>query len=132
MEKEELGWRVSVLPIPTFHCILCTCNTYIYNSQWWNAGMGNTDTLHPNCCFCSFSIPTSSIDLMHMLACTFKVCEVCLHVGSSHVVFLNCSLQLPGQEKHFGILFIPHHIVVHEIQLSVQTCPKIMAERGTF
>ena len=28
-------------------------------SQWWNAGMGNTDTLHPNSCFCSFSIPTS-------------------------------------------------------------------------
>ena len=23
-------------------------------SQWWNAGMGNTDTLHPNS---SFSIP---------------------------------------------------------------------------
>ena len=30
-------------------------------SQWWNAGMGNTDTLHPNSCFCSFSIPTSEI-----------------------------------------------------------------------
>ena len=29
MEKEqtqELGWRVSVLPIPAFHCTLCTCN----------------------------------------------------------------------------------------------------------
>ena len=23
--------------------------------------MGNTDTLHPNSCFCSFSIPTSEI-----------------------------------------------------------------------
>ena len=30
-------------------------------SQWWNAGMGNTDTLHPNSCFCSFSIPTSKM-----------------------------------------------------------------------
>ena len=28
----------------------------------WNAGMGNTDTLHPNSCFCSFSIPTSKIN----------------------------------------------------------------------
>ena len=27
-------------------------------AQWRNAGMGNTDTLHPNSCFCS-SIPTS-------------------------------------------------------------------------
>ena len=26
-----------------------------------HAGMGNTDTLHPNSCFCSFSIPTSEI-----------------------------------------------------------------------
>ena len=26
-QKQELGWRVSVLPIPAFHCILCTCNT---------------------------------------------------------------------------------------------------------
>ena len=42
-QKQELGWRVSVLPIQ------------------WNAGMGNTDTLHPNSCFCSFSIPTSEI-----------------------------------------------------------------------
>ena len=29
------------------------------HSVEWNAGMGNTDTLHPNSCFCSFSIPTS-------------------------------------------------------------------------
>ena len=26
-QKQELGWRVAVLPIPAFHhCILCTCN----------------------------------------------------------------------------------------------------------
>ena len=50
--KQEFGWRVSVLPIPTFHCILCRL-------QCWNAGMGNTDTLHPNSCFCSFSNPIS-------------------------------------------------------------------------
>ena len=37
------------------HCVHATHN----GSQWWNAGMGNTDTLHPNSCFCSFSIPTS-------------------------------------------------------------------------
>ena len=23
-QKKELGWRVSLLPIPAFHCILCT------------------------------------------------------------------------------------------------------------
>ena len=58
-QKQELGWRVSVLPIPAFtvHCVHATHN----GSQWWNAGMGNTDTLHPNSCFCSFSIPTSEI-----------------------------------------------------------------------
>ena len=41
------------------------------------------------------------------------------------LVFLDSSLQSPGQEKHFGILFIPLHVIIHEIQLSVQTCPKI-------
>ena len=34
---------------------------------------------------------------------------------------LESSLQLPGQEKHFGILFIPLRVVVHEIQLSLET-----------
>ena len=29
------------------------------HSVQWNAGMCNTDTLHPNSLFCSFSIPTS-------------------------------------------------------------------------
>ena len=37
------------------------------------------------------------------------------------LVFLDSSLQLPGQEKHFGILFIPLRIIVREIQLSVET-----------
>ena len=48
MEKQqvqELGWRVSVLPIPAFH------HREIYmlhvHSIQYNAGMGNTDTLHP-------------------------------------------------------------------------------------
>ena len=58
-QKQELGWRVSVLYYPflhsTVHCVHATHN----GSQWWNAGIGNTDTLHPNSCFCSFSIPTS-------------------------------------------------------------------------
>ena len=58
-QKQELGWRVSVLPIPAFH----TVSHYVLHvhSVQWNAGMGNTDTLHPNSCFCSFSIPTSEI-----------------------------------------------------------------------
>ena len=37
------------------------------------------------------------------------------------LVFLDSSLQPPGQEKHFGILFIPLRIIVREIQLSVET-----------
>ena len=55
-KKQELGWRVSVLPIHHCEplCVACTQCTV-------NAGMGNTDTLHPNSCFCSFSIPTSEI-----------------------------------------------------------------------
>ena len=34
---------------------------------------------------------------------------------------LDSSLESPGQEKHFGILFIPLCIVVREIRLSVET-----------
>ena len=37
------------------------------------------------------------------------------------LVFLESSLQLPGQEKHFGIIFTPLRIVVRQIQLSVET-----------
>ena len=38
-----------------------------------------------------------------------------------HLVFLDSSLQSPGQEKHFSVSFIPLRFVVREIQLSVQT-----------
>ena len=36
-QKQELGWRVSVLPIPAFHCTLCTCNTMAHSGgmQEW-------------------------------------------------------------------------------------------------
>ena len=37
------------------------------------------------------------------------------------LVSSDSSLQSPGQEKHFGILFIPLRVVVGEIQLSVET-----------
>ena len=40
------------------------------------------------------------------------------------LVFLDSSSQSTGQEKHFGILFIPLCVVVYEIQLSVQTWSK--------
>ena len=33
------------------------------------------------------------------------------------LVFLDSSLQSPGQEKHFGIIFIPLCVVVSEIHL---------------
>ena len=44
----------------------------------------------------------------------FESCVLCL-------VFLDSSLQSPGQEKHFGI---PLRVIVREIQLSVQIMPK--------
>ena len=37
------------------------------------------------------------------------------------LVFLDSSLESPGQEKHFGIFFTPLHVVVREIQLSIDT-----------
>ena len=37
------------------------------------------------------------------------------------LVFSDSSLELLGQEKHFGILFIPLRVIVCEIQLSVET-----------
>ena len=37
------------------------------------------------------------------------------------LVFLDSSLKSPGQEKDIGILFIPLRVLVHEIQLSVET-----------
>ena len=49
------------------------------------------------------------------------------------LVFLDSSLQSPGQEKHFGILFIPLRVVVREIQLSVETImEEIMADHAWF
>ena len=33
--------------------------------------MGNTDTLHPNSCFCSFSIPTSRIKVLLLVCIVF-------------------------------------------------------------
>ena len=52
----------------------------------------------------------------------------------SYVLRLDSSLQLPGQEKHIGILFIPLYIVVREIQLSVETyvVEEIMADQAWF
>ena len=38
-----------------------------------------------------------------------------------HLVFLDSSLQSPGQEKRFAILFTSFREVVREIQLSVYT-----------
>ena len=47
------------------------------------------------------------------------------------LVFLDSSLQLPGEEKHFGILFIPLRVVVREIQLYVKDMvEEIMANQA--
>ena len=40
------------------------------------------------------------------------------------LVVLDTSLQSPGQEKYFGILFIPLRVVIRKIQLSVETWSK--------
>ena len=49
-----------------------------------------------------------------------------------HLVFLDTSLESPGQDKHFGILFMPLHVVVREIQMSVETVEEIMADLALF
>ena len=59
-QKQELGWRVSVF-IPAFHHCEPLCAACTQCTVECRIGMGNTDTLHPNSCFCSFSIPTSEI-----------------------------------------------------------------------
>ena len=41
-----------------------------------------------------------------------------VRVVCASLVFLESSLQSPGKEKHFGVLFIP---LVLETQLSVET-----------
>ena len=48
---------------PFLHSTTSTVSHYVLHvhSVQWNAGMGNTDTLHPNSCSCSFSILTSRI-----------------------------------------------------------------------
>ena len=44
------------------------------------------------------------------------------------LVFLDTSLQSPGQEKHFGLLFIPLHVVVHKIVVCTDMVEEIMAK----
>ena len=52
--------------------------------------MGNTDTLHPNSCFCSFSIPTSKIFLNKfflLVICSGNtITSIILHIAYSHVL----------------------------------------------
>ena len=48
-----------------------------------NAGMGNTDTLHPNSCFCSFSIPTSEIQMYFRIKFLLLV-TITMAEGSKH------------------------------------------------
>ena len=52
--------RIWYLYYPFLHSTTVRYNYVLQvHSIQWNAGMGNTDTLHPNSCFCSLSIPTS-------------------------------------------------------------------------
>ena len=47
-EKQELRWRVSVLPIPAFHVVLHVLSTRSGMQEWV------IDTLYPNSCFSVF------------------------------------------------------------------------------
>ena len=48
------------------------------------------------------------------------------------LVFLDSSLESPRQEKHFGILFIPLHVVVREIVVCRDIVEEIMADLAWF
>ena len=124
-QKQELGWRVSVLPIPAFHhCepLCCMYTVYSGMQEWviqipsipilvsvlfpslhlkyfrikflllvyyvlhvhsiqWNAGMGSTDTLHPNSCFCS---PTSRKNFL--LLVLYKDCMLCTFINVPYII----------------------------------------------
>ena len=58
--------RIGMEGICITHSCIPPLSHYVLHvhSVQWNAGMGNTDTLHPNSCLCSFSIPTSEIFLL--------------------------------------------------------------------
>ena len=72
------------------HCVHATHN----GSQWWNAGMGNTDTLHPNSCFCSFSIPTFRIKFLLLVCLVFMRMRTKPHPHRRKRRALKCSLCL--------------------------------------
>ena len=48
------------------------------------------------------------------------------------LVLLDSSLQSPGQEKHFGILFTPFRNIVHEIVVCTDMVEEIMAGLARF
>ena len=70
-QKQELGWRVSVLPIPAFH----HCEIYNYvlqvHSIQWNAGMGNTDTLLVSVLFLSLHLKYFRIKFLLLVCIVF-------------------------------------------------------------
>ena len=66
MEKNRnKNWDGGYLYYPFLHSTTVSHYVLHVHSVQWNAGrMGITDTLHPNSCFCSFSIPTSRIKFL--------------------------------------------------------------------
>ena len=60
-KNRNKNWDGGYLYYPFLHSTTVSHYVLHVHSVQWNAGMGNTDTLHPNSCFCSFSIPTSEI-----------------------------------------------------------------------
>ena len=55
-ENRNKNWDGGYLYYPFLHSTTVSHYVLHVHSVQWNAGMGNTDTLHPNSCF---SIPTS-------------------------------------------------------------------------
>ena len=91
--------------IPLYNCVLATHN---YISQWWIAGMGNTDTLHPNSCFCSFSIPRSKLVLVMC-----KMYYDCVCVREYIIAVALSVVAMHRQWKHEGQL--KYYVVMHVI-----------------
>ena len=90
----------------------------------------------PSPCFLRQSSTVRETFCVSFVLIRFVIGELLLEVGSRvghdlvlvwfesyvlRLIFLDSSLESPGQEKHFGILLIPLRVVVREIQLSIET-----------
>ena len=79
--------RIGMEGICITHSCIPPLSHYVLHvhSVQWNAGMGNTDTLHPNSCFCSFSIPTSENKIFVTILFKRVTFSLVSHVIIEHV-----------------------------------------------